>query len=207
MTEYNQNDIGEELWRPDSKRIENSNITKYINNLDDKFNVESDYDSLYQWSVESSEEFWSELWRQSEVVHSRSWDTVLENPNAMPGAKWFSGARLNFAENLLRFRDQHLAIVFEGERPTVRIYFRNRHYHEITNTQQEVEAKAFNVTFSLVDCTPGNSAVAYNVPGAASAMRAGTKERKTTSSMEKKTSKRLSPAKRLSPDHGEAGTG
>ncbi len=131
MTENNQTDIGEELWRPDSKRIENSNITKYINNLDDIFNVKNNYESLYQWSVESSEEFWSELWRQSGVVHSRSWDSVLENPKAMPGAKWFSGARLNFAENLLRFRDQHPAIVFEGENGTRRNYTYAEVYREV----------------------------------------------------------------------------
>lgn len=75
----------------------------------------TDYDSLYQWSVQSSEQFWAAVWAFSGVVSSQHWDRVLTNPDAMPGAKWFDGARLNFAENLLKFRDHKIAIVFQGE--------------------------------------------------------------------------------------------
>ncbi len=80
----------------------------------------TDYDSLYRWSVESSEQFWVAVWTFCGVISSRHWDTVLTNHAAMPSAKWFVGARLNFAENLLQFcadkdADDRIALVFRGE--------------------------------------------------------------------------------------------
>ena len=64
-----------------------------------------DYASLRRWSVEQPADFWAELWRFADVRASRGWERVLENGDRMPGARWFAGARLNFAENLLRHRD------------------------------------------------------------------------------------------------------
>jgi acetoacetyl-CoA synthetase len=73
------------------------------------------YEALWQWSVEQRADFWEAVWRFAGVVASREWDEVLHNGDAMPGARWFPGARLNFAENLLRYRDERTAIVFRGE--------------------------------------------------------------------------------------------
>ena len=55
------------------------------------------------------------MWDFAGIKASRLYDQVVDNPNRMPGAKWFSGARLNFAENLLRYRDDHVALIFQGE--------------------------------------------------------------------------------------------
>jgi len=74
-----------------------------------------DYASLYQWSVDQIPEFWATFWEFSEIIASKPYDQVIDNLHKMPGAKWFSGARLNFAENLLRFRDDRVALVFRGE--------------------------------------------------------------------------------------------
>jgi acetoacetyl-CoA synthetase len=68
------------------------------------------YDALYDWSIANIPAFWEAVWRFVDVKHSAPYTSVLENPS-MPGATWFKGARLNFAENLLRCRDDRPALV------------------------------------------------------------------------------------------------
>ena len=75
----------------------------------------SDYGPLYEWSVENIGDFWETMWNVAEIKASKPYQQVVDNPHKLPGAKWFSGARLNFAENLLRFRDDHIALIFKGE--------------------------------------------------------------------------------------------
>ena len=72
------------------------------------------YQELHQWSVENMEEFWAEFWEFSKIIYSRKYDSILENP-VMPGARWFTGAELNFAENLLAGDPGQLAIISAGE--------------------------------------------------------------------------------------------
>jgi len=73
-----------------------------------------DYDALYRWSVAERETFWTAVWDFFGVTGTRG-DTALVNGDAMPGARWFPEARLNFAENLLHRRDGHPALVFRDE--------------------------------------------------------------------------------------------
>ncbi len=75
----------------------------------------SDYPSLYQWSVDHIAEFWAAWWQFADIQASRPYTAVVDDPQRMPGAKWFTGARLNFAQHLLRFRDDRPALVFYGE--------------------------------------------------------------------------------------------
>jgi acetoacetyl-CoA synthetase len=84
--------------------------------VNDKYgNSFTEYNPLYQWSVENIPEFWAAFWEFAEIKASKPYDQVIEDVVRMPGAKWFSGARLNFAENLLRFRDDQTALIFKGE--------------------------------------------------------------------------------------------
>ena len=73
------------------------------------------YPEIYQWSIESIPDFWARLWEFADIKASRGYDQVVDDVRKMPGAKWFSGARLNFAENLLRYRDDRPAFIFRGE--------------------------------------------------------------------------------------------
>ncbi|MBB5018575.1 acetoacetyl-CoA synthetase [Chitinivorax tropicus] len=73
------------------------------------------YQALYDWSIEQIEAFWAELWDFCDVKASKRWEITLKNEGRMPGAEWFVGARLNFAENLLRYRDHRAALLFRGE--------------------------------------------------------------------------------------------
>lgn len=104
------------LWTPDQARCERTRIYDFMQQLNRSHNLSLDsYDSLYQWSIENSPAFWSDLWDYAGVVASQRGETVLEHPDRMPGARWFPEARLNFAENLLRYRDERPAVIFRGE--------------------------------------------------------------------------------------------
>jgi acetoacetyl-CoA synthetase len=74
-----------------------------------------DYASLYEWSISEPAEFWAKIWELCEIRASAPYTTVVEDHERMPGARWFPGARLNFAENLLRRGGDAPAIVFANE--------------------------------------------------------------------------------------------
>jgi acetoacetyl-CoA synthetase len=106
----------EPLWRPSEERIKNANITRYIKLVNEKYSLNiSGYQSLYDWSVKSREDFWASVWEFGGIIASKPYEKVLEDSPTMIGAKWFMGSRLNFAQNLLRYRDDRTAIVFKGE--------------------------------------------------------------------------------------------
>ena len=98
------------------------------------------YPELYQWSVDHIPEFWAQVWNFAGIIHSAPYTEVVDDPAKMPGAKWFSGAKLNFAENLLRFRDDQPAIVFscEGRRPRKLTYAGL--YREVARTAAALSA-------------------------------------------------------------------
>ncbi|HSG99522.1 MAG TPA: AMP-binding protein, partial [candidate division Zixibacteria bacterium] len=107
--------MNDPLWTPSEERITNSQMMRFMRAVAARRGYEfAGYDDLYRWSVAAPGEFWADIWSASGIVHSRSYDTVIENP-ALPGARWFSGARLNFAENLLRCDDARPAIIACGE--------------------------------------------------------------------------------------------
>ncbi|KPK24927.1 MAG: hypothetical protein AMJ70_00350, partial [Dehalococcoidia bacterium SG8_51_3] len=104
------------LWSPSEERIKQANMTRFINFVNEKYGLTIDsYDMLYDWSIEEIADFWASIWEFAQVKASRKYDEVVDDMVRFPGAKWFGGARLNFAENLLRYRDDHTAFIFRGE--------------------------------------------------------------------------------------------
>ena len=104
------------LWQPSPERVANANITRFAELVRDRHGVNADgYAALHRWSIENREAFWSLVWDFAGVVGDRGNGPVLVDGDRMPGAKWFPRARLNFAENLLRRRDDAPGIVFRGE--------------------------------------------------------------------------------------------
>ena len=98
------------LWTPSPERIASSQIVDFMTRVSRDHGVElRGYDDLYQWSIEEIAPFWDAVWHYADIVHSAPPDQVLADPS-MPGATWFPGARLNFAENLLRHRDDRPAL-------------------------------------------------------------------------------------------------
>ena len=99
------------LWVPSNDKIKNSLVHKFMQDCPDNF---ASYFDLHKWSINDIESFWSQFWKFSKIKYSRNYDTVLENP-VMPGAEWFSGSQLNYAENLLKGDPNQDAIISLGE--------------------------------------------------------------------------------------------
>ena len=125
------------LWKPQS--IGSTNMQKFINYVNKAYgeNIVS-YDELYKWSINDTANFWDSVWNFTEIVYSERHVDVVDNINKMPGAKWFSGSRLNFSENLLRYRDDRVAIQFKGEHSPLQSYTYKQLYLEV-----EILASAF----------------------------------------------------------------
>jgi len=108
------------LWEPSGERKSRANITRFIGVVNEECGLDIDsYTQLWNWSVENIPDFWATVWEFGEIKASRGYDEVVDDAASLtskfPGAKWFGGARLNFAENLLRHRDDQLAFIFKGE--------------------------------------------------------------------------------------------
>jgi acetoacetyl-CoA synthetase len=104
------------LWRPTADRIGRARATAFIDEVNSRFDLAlSSWDELYAWSVRDPARFWEAVWRFCSIIAEREWEAVLSNGDSMPGARWFPGARLNYARNLLRFRDDGEALIFRGE--------------------------------------------------------------------------------------------
>src|SRR5688500_4289453 len=109
------NAIDQPMWQPSAERIAQANLTQFMREVSGRFGVDvQDYAQLYDWSVANPEPFWLAIWDYAGVVGERGERTLLDS-DRMPGARWFPDARLNFAENLLRRRDDTPAIIFRGE--------------------------------------------------------------------------------------------
>ena len=91
------------LWEPSEEWIKNAEVTRFIDFVNKKYNQSlSNGKELYKWSVDKIPDFWEAMWEFGGIIASRKYNEVVEDLNTFPGTKWFSGARLNFAENLLK---------------------------------------------------------------------------------------------------------
>ena len=105
-----------ELWRPSAARIRDANLTRFTSCVNARRGTRlGDYSELYAWSLAEPAAFWSELARFADVRAEWGAGPVIEHLERMPGARFFPQARLNFAENLLRFDDGREALVFRNE--------------------------------------------------------------------------------------------
>jgi len=103
------------LWQPSAERIAQSNLSKFMQAARRQWRRAFDgYAALHRWSVEHPEEFWVSVWDFAGIEGERGAGVLLDG-DRMPGAQWFPEARLNFAQNLLRSRDDTDAVVFWGE--------------------------------------------------------------------------------------------
>ncbi|HDZ91534.1 MAG: acetoacetate--CoA ligase [Deltaproteobacteria bacterium] len=104
------------LWQPSEERIRKTNMYRFMNVVNEKYHKDfREYAPLYQWSIDNIPDFWATMWEFAEIRASSPYTEVVDDLTKMPGARWFRGARLNFAENLLRYRDDRVALIFKGE--------------------------------------------------------------------------------------------
>lgn len=157
------------LWEPTADLIENGNITRYMSWLKGETGRSfANYDQLWQWSIEDTEGFWRSLWDYFQVKTRTPFRHVVEpspNGDRVEGARWFTGATLNYAEHALSRRDGHSAIVFGHESGTLRTLS----YAELW----EMTARAA-AGMRKLGVRRGDSVVAFipNVPEAVAAMLA-----------------------------------
>ena len=108
--------MGRLLWKPSEGKIKQTNMYRFMQVVNKKFGKQfNEYGPLYEWSIANIPEFWGTMWEFADIRASKAYEAVIDDVTKMPGAKWFSGAQLNFAENLLRFRDDRIALIFKGE--------------------------------------------------------------------------------------------
>jgi acetoacetyl-CoA synthetase len=155
------------LWSPSQASIDAANMTRFIAQVNQNYGLElSDYDALYQWSVDEKESFWSEIWDFCGIIGDKG-TTVLIDGEHIETAEWFPDASLNFAENLLRRKDSEIAI-----------YFRAEDQIEYSLTYQELYAQVASIAawLKLKGLQPGDRVAAYipNMPEAVVAMLAAT---------------------------------
>lgn len=102
------------LWVPSTERIAASRLHDFVGFLGQRHTeVGQSYQALHRWSIEHKREFWRGIWQYHEVLGTFDSDKVLSEDSF--AGKWFEGARLNFAENLLRRNDDALAIIEHRE--------------------------------------------------------------------------------------------
>jgi acetoacetyl-CoA synthetase len=153
------------LWEPSDERRERATITRYARWLRDERGAEidpDDYNALWQWSVDELEAFWASIWDFFEVEASQPYDTVLSD-SSMPGAEWFPGARLNYAQHMFRGKDvDEVAIRHASEL---------RELDEWTWGELRARTAAIAAGLRSLGVEPGDRVVAY-LPNIAEAVAA-----------------------------------
>ncbi|MCF7480160.1 acetoacetate--CoA ligase [Vibrio sp. J1-1] len=139
MREYNK------LWQPSESRIEQANITQFIDHINRQGNDIKSYAELHQWSLDHSEQFWREVWLFCDVI-GNSGETVKcqaeskwQQPVPNRDASWFPDAQINYAENLLSFayhNPNDIAIWFENERGERQTYTWQALCDEVSSIQR-----------------------------------------------------------------------
>ena len=110
------NAISKPLWQPTPEQVAAASITHFTQEVESQWGrTFGDYRALHNWSVEQPEEFWISVWDFCGILAATRGKRVLERLSAVPGARFFPDARLNFARNLLHRRDDGLAICFRSE--------------------------------------------------------------------------------------------
>ncbi len=156
------------IWTPSPERIAQSNLMRFIGFVNQQHSCNfNNYTELYQWSIEQPEQFWPDLWRFCEIISSKPWTSILDNAENMPGTKWFAGARLNFAENLLRRRDDKTALVFWSEDKNKRRLSYKQLYQQVAQLAKAMRASGITVGDRVAGFMP-------NMPEAIIAMLATT---------------------------------
>ncbi|MEA3437136.1 MAG: acetoacetate--CoA ligase [Thermodesulfobacteriota bacterium] len=159
--------MAKQLWKPSDERVKGTNMYRFMNFVNEKLGKDfTGYASMYQWSIENITEFWTLMWEFAEIKASKPYDQVIDDVNKMPGAKWFSGARLNFAENLLRYKDEHVALIFKGEdQPSIKMTYAEL-YDEVARVAKSLRRAGLK---------PGDRVAGFmpNMPESIIAMLAG----------------------------------
>jgi len=130
------------LWTPDPEKSGSTQMEQFRQHINRRWNLAlKDYQELYYWSIENTAGCWAAIWEFADIIHSQPYQQVVDDPEKMPGAKWFSGSRLNYAENLLRYRDEHIALYFQGEGQPLQSMTYNQLFWEVEKVAQALRTQ------------------------------------------------------------------
>jgi acetoacetyl-CoA synthetase len=137
------------MWEPSPESVKNSRMYHFMQqiNKDHKLELRS-YDDLWQWSVDNIASFWNAFWDFSAIIGEKG-SEILKDPHKMPGAEFFPEARINYAQNMLKYCEPSLpqqerekdALVFWGEDKVKRRLSRAELYDEVSKMQQFLKAQ------------------------------------------------------------------
>lgn len=99
----------EELWRPSAERVERSRMYAFLKEMAGRYGFSPRWEALHRWSVERREEFWGAMWTLAGIASSHPAEAVCRG-SGMLGTTWFPGLEFNFAQHLLRFDDERIAL-------------------------------------------------------------------------------------------------
>ncbi len=153
------------LWEPSQARIESAAITRFARMAIADWGLRlNNYPAFYRWSIDHPEQLWRSVWKFCEVRGEEGARTLVDG-GKMPGARFFPDGRLNFAENLLRRRDEGDALVFWGEDKVKRQVSHRALYDQVSCLAQALDAAGVG---------PGDRVAGYlpNMPEAIAAMLA-----------------------------------
>ncbi len=162
MTRVNEGDL---LWTPSAERLAQAHLTHYLQWLDERGRRFDSYAALWQWSIDEQDAFWGSLWEYFDVRASRPYARVLGS-RTMPGAEWFPGATLNYAEHALRHeREGAVALMYLSER---------RSLMALSWTDLGGQVRRLATRLRALGVAPGDRVIAYlpNSPEAVIAMLA-----------------------------------
>ncbi|XP_072163889.1 acetoacetyl-CoA synthetase-like [Diadema setosum] len=117
------------MWKPDPKRATKMDEFRGIINSTYNLHLEN-YEELWQWSVDNYAVFWGECWKYFDIKHSQTYTQVVDPSKGIEEVPvWFEGSLLNFAENLLRYNDDRVALyaAVEGSKEVERITYAELH--------------------------------------------------------------------------------
>ncbi len=126
--------VDKPCWMPDAERINQANLSRFIHLIRAELDpLITDYHGLYQFSINHPRQFWQAVWEFTDIIGERG-SEVLLNGESMLESQWFPQAKLNFAENLLRYRDDKTAIIFRSEDGALRKLSYHELYHSVAAT-------------------------------------------------------------------------
>ena len=141
------------LWKP--KYPENTEMAQFLAHVNAQFNSHlKSYNDLYKWSIKNISNFWKTVWDYTKIIYSSSPKEIIDDENKMPGAKWFAGARLNFAENLLKYRDNKKAIIFKTEGSLSREITYNQLFKEVEKLSSALRASGIKSGDKIIGFMP-----------------------------------------------------
>ena len=146
---------GDLLWQPDEAEIANANLTHYQAWLEERHGLRfDDYRSLWRWSIENVNQFWMTIWDYFDIQATACSDVALADA-AMPGATWFPGARLNYAENLFAKRtDAQPMLIYQAEDAPLQEYSWQEIYEQVQRVAQTLTAMGVGMGDRVVAYLP-----------------------------------------------------